>query len=195
VTTVGEALVVIDYTCDFVAPDGALTCGEPARRIDGRVAELVETFTGLGWPVVLAVDVHDPDDPHHPESRLFPPHNLRGTRGRDIYGRTGEVCAAQAARIRWMDKTRYSAFAGTDLDLWLRARGVGTLHLVGVCTDICVLHTASHAYHLGYRLVVHADAVASFHAAGHAWALDHFRTALGAEVVEGWRAPAAAGVA
>ena len=81
------------------------------------------------------------------------------------------------------DKTRYSSFAGTDLDLRLRERHVDTLHLVGVCTDICVLHTAVDAYNLGYQLVIHENAVASFDAAGHDWALRHFKNTLGATIV------------
>ena len=30
-----------------------------------------------------------------------------------------------------MDKTRYSAFAGTDLEMKLRERGIEEVHLVG----------------------------------------------------------------
>lgn len=58
------------------------------------------------------------------------------------------------------------------------------VHLVGCCTDICVLHTAVDAYNKGFRIVVHRRAVASFDAAGHEWALRHFRHTLGAEIVE-----------
>lgn len=54
-----------------------------------------------------------------------------------------------------MDKTRYSAFAGTDLELKLRERGITELHLIGVCTDICVLHTAVDAYNKGFDIVIH----------------------------------------
>ncbi|MEB9897011.1 cysteine hydrolase, partial [Bacillus cereus] len=68
----------------------------------------------------------------------------------------------------------------------LRARGVKEVHLVGVCTDICVLHTAIEAYNLGYRIVVHEDAVASFNADAHRWALEHVRNTLGAQVVSGY---------
>ncbi|MNI60422.1 Isochorismatase family protein YecD [compost metagenome] len=82
-----------------------------------------------------------------------------------------------------MDKTRYSAFCGTDLELQLRARGIQELHLVGVCTDICVLHTAVDAYNKGFTLIIHADAVASFNEQGHDWALGHFQNVLGATVV------------
>jgi len=185
---VAEALVVVDYDVDFVAPDGRLTCGPAAQAIDGAVAAWIRRFLDRGGWVVAAIDLHEPDDPYHPESRLFPPHNLRGTPGRALYGETGRLWEAlspevRAARTHWIDKTCYSAFAGTDLDVWLRRRGVTDLCLVGVCTDICVLHTAIDAYNRGYRLTVPRDAVASFHEEAHRWALDHMERVLGASIV------------
>ncbi|RAU93557.1 cysteine hydrolase family protein [Paenibacillus sp. YN15] len=176
-----RALIVIDYTVDFVT--GALPCGEPAIVIEERICGLTEEFAERGDFVVMAVDLHEPDDPWHPESKLFPPHNIRGTEGRKLYGRLAEVYERSRSDIYWMDKTRYSAFCGTDLEQRLRERGITELHLVGVCTDICVLHTAVDAYNKGFRLVIHGDAVASFNPAGHEWALGHFRGTLGAEVL------------
>lgn len=85
--------------------------------------------------------------------------------------------------VYFLDKTRYSAFAGTDLELKLRERGITELHLIGVCTDICVLHTAMDAYNKGFDLVIHKNAVASFNQAGHEWALSHFEQTLGASVI------------
>ena len=72
---------------------------------------------------------------------------------------------------------------GTDLEIKLRERGITEVHLIGVCTDICVLHTAVDAYNKGFSIVVHQDAVASFDQAGHEWALRHFKNTLGANVV------------
>ncbi|MCL6517826.1 isochorismatase family cysteine hydrolase [Alicyclobacillus sp.] len=182
-----RALIVIDYTHDFVADDGKLTCGRLGQAIDPAITDLTRAFVDAGDWVVFAVDVHEEGDPYHPESRLFPPHNLRGTPGRNLYGRLGEYVRSWPEpwpdHVRWMDKTRYSAFAGTDLELYLRARRVDEVHLAGVCTDICVLHTAVDAYNKGFRIVVHEECVASFQPAGHAWALNHFKTVLGAEVV------------
>jgi nicotinamidase-related amidase len=184
-----KALIVIDYTYDFIADDGKLTCGLPGQEIEESILELVTDFAAASDYVVFAVDVHDLNDHRHPESRLFPPHNLRDTPGRDLYGKVGNYfttlqATGLPAHIEWMDKTRYSAFAGTDLDLKLRSRGVNELHLVGVCTDICVLHTAIDAYNLGYTVVVHKNSVASFNPTGHEWALEHFTATLGATVVE-----------
>jgi nicotinamidase-related amidase len=180
-----RALIVIDYTCDFVASDGALTCGEPGQRIEDAIVRLTEAFIANGDYVVFAVDVHYSADPYHPETKLFPPHNIAGTAGRELYGRLAAVYEAHrhADNVYWMDKTRYSAFAGTDLELRLRARGITELHLAGVCTDICVLHTAVDGYNKGFALTIHENAVASFDPQGHEWALRHFRNTLGATVV------------
>ncbi|MCA0971196.1 cysteine hydrolase [Halobacillus litoralis] len=179
-----RALINIDYTNDFVAEDGALTCGEPGQVIEPTIVELTNQFIKNDDVVVFAVDVHEEKDPYHPESKLFPPHNIRGTDGRTLYGhlRMTYESNADKANVLFMDKTRYSAFSGTDLDIKLRERGITELHLVGVCTDICVLHTAIEAYNLGYDIVVHKDAVASFNQAGHEWALGHFESVLGAIV-------------
>ncbi|MGF6952726.1 nicotinamidase-related amidase [Neobacillus sp. B4I6] len=179
-----KALINIDYTYDFVAVDGALTCGEPGQKIEGRMVELTKEFVTNGDYVVFAIDVHDQGDQYHPETKLFPPHNLRGTSGRDLFGALKEVFEMNEQRenVTFMDKTRYSAFAGTDLETKLRERGITEVHLVGVCTDICVLHTAVDAYNKGFKIVVYKDAVASFNQAGHEWALGHFEQSLGAIV-------------
>ncbi len=176
-----KALIVIDFTNDFI--DGSLPVGQPGIDIAPRVSELTRQFAENGDYVVMAVDLHEADDPYHPESRLFPPHNLRDSRGRELYGTLKVVYEANRDSIYWMDKTRYSAFSGTDLELKLRERGITELHLIGVCTDICVLHTAVDAYNKGFDLIIHEDAVASFNPDGHLWALGHFQGSLGAKVV------------
>ncbi|WHY86786.1 isochorismatase family cysteine hydrolase [Neobacillus novalis] len=182
---VNKALINIDYTYDFVADAGALTCGKPGQAIEGKIAQLTKEFIENGDYLVFAIDVHDQGDEYHPETKLFPPHNLRGTAGRDLFGALQQVYSENKHRenVAYMDKTRYSAFAGTDLEIKLRERGITEVHLVGVCTDICVLHTAVDAYNKGFKIVVYKDAVASFNPAGHEWALGHFEQSLGAMVI------------
>ena len=81
-----KALISIDYTVDFVADEGKLTAGAPAQAISETIAQVTQ------WPLpkepmyFFAIDAHDVDDPFHPESKLFPPHNIIGTSGRDLYG-------------------------------------------------------------------------------------------------------------
>ncbi|WP_085507246.1 cysteine hydrolase family protein [Thalassobacillus devorans] len=181
-----RCLLVIDYTNDFVADDGALTCGKPGQEIEGDIQGLVKQWVEDKDAVVFAVDLHHQDDRYHPEHKLFPPHNIEGTDGRELYGSLQGLYEKNKdlSHVKWMDKTRYSAFAGTDLDLYLKERGIHEIHLIGVCTDICVLHTAMDAYNLGYSIVVHERAVASFNEEGHQWALGHFEHVLGANVIK-----------
>ena len=176
-----KVLVVIDYTNDFVAEWGSLTCGVPGQAIDGFIAKTIEEFEGNGDLVIHTVDVHKPNDEFHPETKLFPTHNVRDTEGRELFGDVKEV--SDRLGIEVMDKTRYSAFVGTDLEIRLRARGIDEINLVGVCTDICVLHTAVDAYNKGFKVVVHEKGVASFDPKGHDWALGHFENTLGFEVI------------
>lgn len=177
-----RALIVIDFTNDFV--DGNLPVGQPAVDIEPRINELTSEFIQKGDFVVMAVDLHEENDPFHPETKLFPPHNVRGSKGRELFGGLQTIFEDHQEAIYWMDKTRYSAFCGTDLEIKLRERGITEIHLIGVCTDICVLHTAVDAYNKGFSITVHEDAVASFNKEGHTWALGHFRGSLGAYVVK-----------
>lgn len=175
-----KALIVIDYTNDFV--DGNLPVGEPAIAIEEKVVDITKQFINHHDYVVMAVDLHDEKDDFHPETSLFPPHNIRNTTGRELYGKLGTLYEDNKESIYYMDKTRYSAFAGTDLEMKLRERGITEVHLIGVCTDICVLHTAVDAYNKGFSITVYEDATASFNAEGHVWALGHFKNSLGATV-------------
>lgn len=178
-----RALLVIDYTVDFVASDGKLTCGEPGQVLEQKIVTLIEEFIASGDLVVFANDIHYEGDPFHPETKLFPPHNLYKTAGRDLYGKVKETYEKYKDVCISLDKTRYSAFAGTNLGILLNERRIDEVHLVGVCTDICILHTAVDAYNKGYGITVHAEGVASFNALGHDWALGHFKGSLGANVI------------
>lgn len=178
-----KALLVVDYTVDFVADDGKLTCGKPGQDIEGAICALTEKFLENDDFIVFPVDLHEEDDTLHPEHKLFPPHNIRGTEGRNLYGQLSSLYEANKDKILWMDKTRYSAFVGTNLEILLRERKIEEIHIVGVCTDICVLHTAVDAYNKGFAISIHQAAVASFDQEGHNWALRHFANTLGAQVL------------
>ncbi len=64
-------------------------------------------------------------------------------------------------------KERYSAFVGTDLAALLRARGIRTVVLVGLTTDICVGSTARDAFHHEFHTVTLSDCTAEGTQARH----------------------------
>ena len=81
-----RALINIDYTVDFVADEGALTCGKPGQEIEDFITNITNEFIEKNDFVVFAIDAHCKDDVYHPETKLFPPHNIKGTNGRQLYG-------------------------------------------------------------------------------------------------------------
>jgi nicotinamidase-related amidase len=70
-------------------------------------------------------------------------------------------------------KRQWSAFHGTELDLQLRRRGVRSIVLGGVATQIGVESTARQAYELGYELVIPTDIISSSVAEGHDMSIKH----------------------
>lgn len=180
-----KALLNIDYTNDFVAQGGALTAGTPAQELHNYIVHLTHTFYKNEDYIAFLIDVHYEDDQLHPEDKLFPPHNIAGTKGRLLYGELEDLYQRikTSEHVEYFDKTRYSAFAGTNLELKLRERQIQEIHIVGVVTDICVLHTAIDAYNKGFDIVIHSQGVASFNQEGHEWALEHFEHTLGATVL------------
>lgn len=65
-------------------------------------------------------------------------------------------------------KHRISAFAGTDLDMILRANDIDTLVLFGIATSGVVLSTLLHATDADYRLAVIKDCCADLDQEIHA---------------------------
>jgi nicotinamidase-related amidase len=60
-----------------------------------------------------------------------------------------------------VDKTRYSAFSNSRLQILLAERHCSTLIVSGAETDVCVLATVVNAVDLGYRVVIASDAICS----------------------------------
>ena len=180
-----RALIVIDYTNDFVAEDGTLSTGKPAQDLHGYILDLAEGFYGAGDYIAFMVDEHEKDDPYHPETYLFPTHNVADSYGQQMYGDLQKFYESikDSSTVLYRQKRRYSAFVGTDLFTKLRERQINELHLVGVSTDICILHTAVDAYNLGFKVFIHEQGVASFTQAGQDWALNHFQNVLGFAVI------------
>jgi DNA-binding GntR family transcriptional regulator/nicotinamidase-related amidase len=89
-----------------------------------------------------------------------------------------------------IEKTTPSLFHNTPADVRLRARGIRTLVLAGVATDIGIDFTARHAMALGYFPVVAEDAVGGFTQAAHEHAMAILRAfafvAPSDEIIANW---------
>ncbi|QAY58568.1 cysteine hydrolase [Microbacterium protaetiae] len=151
-----SALVVIDMQQGFTDP----SWGEPAD-LDGcraHVNDLVAAFTNAGLPIVIVR--HDSDKPSSPLRRDAP--------GNAFFD---DIAAVDPAVL--ITKSVNSAFLGDpDLDDWLRSRGIDTLVVCGIQTNMCVETTARMGGNLGYRVVVPLDATTTFPLAGAGRAAD-----------------------
>jgi nicotinamidase-related amidase len=86
-------------------------------------------------------------------------------------------------------KRRVSAFAGSDLEMLLRAQGIETLVLAGIATSGVVLSTLRQAADLDYRLVVLRDACLDRDPEVHACLMDKvFPRQAEVLAVEGFKA-------
>jgi nicotinamidase-related amidase len=77
---------------------------------------------------------------------------VEGTEGSEFYE---QILPGNSAVV--ITKRRFSAFVGTDLDLILRSRGIDTVIIGGVATNICCECTARDARMRDYKVIFLSD--------------------------------------
>jgi nicotinamidase-related amidase len=184
-TPARTALLVIDMQRDFLVPEGyAAQAGldiAPLAATIGPIGKLLAVGRQAGLLIVHTREGHVPD------LSDCPPYKLKRSRraGAEIgskgpLGRLlirGEVGHDFVEALRpqrqelVIDKPGYSAFAHTELQHVLITRGIDTLIMTGVTTEVCVSSTLRAAIDLGYRCITVSDACASSDSALHKAAL------------------------
>jgi nicotinamidase-related amidase len=76
-------------------------------------------------------------------------------------------------------KKNWGAFYGTDLDLQLRRRGIDTIVLGGIATNMGVESTARSAHEHNYNVIFIDDAISGLSAEDHAFALNRIFPRIG----------------
>ncbi|CAA2137425.1 cysteine hydrolase family protein [Methylobacterium bullatum] len=177
------ALLIIDMQRDFLEPGGfGESLGNDVSLLASAVPPtraLLDVARASGLLVVHTREGHRPDlsdappaklERGEPTARIGQPGPMgriliRGEPGHDII----PALAPQDGEPV-IDKPGKGAFYATELADVLAARGIATLLVCGVTTEVCVHTTVREANDRGYRCVVVADACASyipeFHAAG-----------------------------
>ncbi|KAF2681720.1 isochorismatase family protein [Lentithecium fluviatile CBS 122367] len=183
------ALLVIDMQRDFLSPGGYLESqGYDISRFQAvvpRIHSLLTTFRSACFPVYHTREGHAqnlatvssrerhrsavngaPIGSQGPMGKLL----VRGERGHDIvddlrpWGNEFVI-----------DKPGRSAFANTELDAALKARGVKNLVVCGVTADACVSSTVRDASDRGYDVLVVEDGVESVSDELKKWSLESIR--------------------
>jgi nicotinamidase-related amidase len=178
------ALLIIDMQRDFLEPGGfGAALGNDVSRLKVAVEpckSVLAAFRKFGGLVIHTREGHRPDltdAPRHkvdrgdPAMRIGAPGPMgrilvRGEPGHDIIP---ELYPAAGEPV--IDKPGKGAFYQTDLDLMLRNRGIDTLLVCGVTTEVCVNTTVREANDRGYRCIVLADCCASYFPEFHEFGL------------------------
>ena len=140
-------------------------------RFVERVADVLRRARQQRLPIIHVKVAFRPGVPEASPRNLFlsavrasPPHQ------QFFEGESGAIHPGLGAENTdlTVTKARVSAFAGSDLDLLLRAQGVDTVVLFGIATSGVVLSTALQAADLDYRVVILKDCCADLDADVHA---------------------------
>ena len=167
------AILVLDMIVDFTT--GRL--GTPAARaIRPAIARLLSRARKKRAPVIYCQEAHTPGDP---ELRVWGRHGMSGTPG----ARTDAVLRPWKAEPV-LPKHAFDGFFATPLEALLKEAKVDTLVLTGVCTDICVQHTAASAFFRGYRVLVPSDATAALTPEDHECGLKYMARTYGAQITD-----------
>jgi nicotinamidase/pyrazinamidase len=149
-----DALLVVDPQVDF-CPGGALPV-QGGDRIFPRLNRAAELL-----PLVAASrDWHPPDHISFVPRGTWPVHCVRGTPGAEFHpGLEAGLVDHVVDKATEPEREAYSAFDGTELEAWLRERGVNRLFVSGLATDYCVRQSVLDARAAGFEVVVLKDAI------------------------------------
>jgi nicotinamidase-related amidase len=128
-----------------------------------RVAGVIARARQAGLPIVHVKVGFRPNVPEaSPRNRFLSGVKASPRHQQFFQGESGAIHPAltPATSDLVVTKNRVSAFAGTDLDLLLRAHDIDTLIMFGVATSGVVLSTLLVAFDADYDLVVIKDCCA-----------------------------------
>lgn len=151
-----RALLIIDFQNDFTPPDGALAVPE-GDEVAERLNELAASDE---FELVVATrDWHPPEHGSFEEhGGPWPAHCVQGTEGAEL-DPSLERHQVDVVVDKGQDPATegYSAFERPALDELLRERGIDSLTIAGLATNICVRGTALDALANGYAVTVDTE--------------------------------------
>ncbi len=172
---VRTALIIVDVQNDFCSPEGSL--GKIGNDVSAavemvpRLITLIDDARAADVPVIFIQTIHDPtnDSVYWLNRHSGDPDGERregitcrtGTWGAEFYGVAplpGEIV---------VNKYRYSAFAGTNLELVLRTLQVESLLFTGVATEVCVESSLRDGLFAEHYVTLVEDCSASYSKAAH----------------------------
>jgi len=159
------ALVVIDLQKGIV---GRQTAPHAASDVVKNAAAMADVFRKNNLPVFLVRVAFSADgkDALRPIVDVPWPTQKPPEDWAEIVSEMGRVPSDFV-----ITKHQWGAFYGTELELELRRRGVSTIVLCGISTNIGVESTARFAYEFGFNQIFLEDAMSAMSAEEHAFSV------------------------
>jgi len=177
------AILVIDIQNDFCAQGGFMNRVRNYRldfvpEVVSNIRNVIEAVRPVGVPIFWVRSHYD----------------FKYLNSADISKRRVEGCALEGT---WgaeffeiepeptdviVTKNHFSGFHDTDLHTRLQERGIKTLVLTGVATNVCIDSTLREGFFLNYHIVLVEDCVGSNSPEGHAGTLVTVRNNIGSVV-------------
>ncbi len=190
------ALLVVDVQNDFVSPKGsAAQRGDDvstAQAMAPGLIRLIDEARRVSLPVIYIKTTHSEwtDTPSwiYRKSQEKTLGTCReGSWGAEFYDGISPL-----PQERVVIKHRYSAFINTDLNTVLKAKGIQSVLVTGVATNVCVETTARDAYMFDYYVTMVEDCAAAYDARLHETTLENIRRHFGLvassrEIMETWQ--------
>lgn len=169
------ALVIVDMQNAYASPGGyldiagfdiggaAAAIGQIARTAEAaRAAKIPVLYFQNGWDADYR-EAGGPGSPNWHKSNALKTMRRRPELAGQLLAKGGWDYALVDALKPGPDdvvvpKTRYSGFFNTNMDSWLRARGIRNLVFTGIATNVCVESTLRDGFFLEYFGIVLADA-------------------------------------
>lgn len=148
------AILVVDMLKDNLKDSPRNPCYHEGKEIIPNLQRLLSEARKRGFLIVFACDSFLEGDFLF-RSRMKV-HSLRGTQGAEVID---DLEPKSTDMI--LPKRRFSAFFKTDLDQTLRTRGVDTLIITGMTTEVCVLMTAFEGLCQDFSVIILEDCTAS----------------------------------
>jgi len=189
------ALIVVDVQNDFVSPEGS--AGKRGDDVGAAIAmipnltRLIDQARKMGLTIVYIRTTHsewtDTASWIYRTSQKSGLSTCReGAWGADFYD---GIAPLPSERV--VIKHRYSAFINTDLNTVLKARGIQSILVCGVATNVCVETTARDGYMYDYYVTMIDDCSAAYDAKLHMSTLENIRRHFGLvasshQIIETW---------
>jgi len=195
------ALVVVDMQ-NYFMQDGQPSCAPAARDIVPNVNALAAELRALGGFVVWIQTEAKPETPVDWANHYEAMSSEGVAKRQKNLGKDGSGFPIWSAlKVEPEDarviKTRYSAFiaGSSNLEDVLRKRGIDTILVTGVATNVCCESTARDGMMRGFRTLMVSDGNAAFTQENHEHCLKNFLATFGdvqttAEVIGNLRATA-----